>query len=433
MTVKLITTHIKEYISQHEIDNMAPFINTAHDLLNNKTGPGNNYLGWLTYPKTIGQKNIDEIISAANKIKKDSDVFIVIGIGGSYLGARAIIEMMKSPLYNNLVDKDTPDIYFAGTNIEPGYLKTLLKICENKDVSINVISKSGSTIEPGIAFRFFKNLLEKKYGKEGSRGRIFVTTDEHKGNLKNIANENNYQTFPIPNDIGGRFSVLTAVGLLPIAVAGIDIYELLNGAKSAIYDYSNPSISKNECYKYAAIRNCLYRKGKLIECLVNYDPSLSMFSEWFKQLFGESEGKDQKGIFPSSLNFSTDLHSLGQYIQDGYRNIFETVIDIKTPKEDLFIESESDNLDNLDFISNKNMSFVNRCALNGTVAAHTKGGIPNIIIEVSKLNEFNIGYLIFFFEKACAISGYMLGVNPFDQPGVEFYKKNMMSLLQSES
>ena len=432
MSCKLITNQISNFVSDHELDYLTPFVNTAHDLLNNKTGPGNDYLGWLDFPKSISQKNIDSIIKAAEKIKSDSDILIVIGIGGSYLGARAVIEMIKSPLYNNS-KKDTPDIYFAGTNISPSYLNSLLKICENKNVSINVISKSGSTVEPGIAFRIFREFLEEKYGKEEARSRIYVTTDEHKGNLKNLASQYKYQTFPIPSDVGGRFSVLTAVGLLPIAVAGIDIYEILNGAKAAIYDYNNPSLNKNDCYKYAAIRNCLYNKGKLIELLVNYDPCLNMFCEWFKQLFGESEGKDQKGIFPSSVNFSTDLHSLGQYIQDGNRILFETVIDVKSTANDLFIKPQDDDFDGLNFLSNQYMSFVNKCALDGTIAAHSKGGVPNIVIEVSEINEFNTGYLIFFFEKACAISAYLLGVNPFNQPGVEFYKKNMISLLKSDN
>lgn len=429
MSLKLLTNHIESFVSNHELENLVPFVNTAHELLHNKTGPGNNYLGWLDLPKNISLKIVDSIIEAANKIKNDSDILIVVGIGGSYLGSRAIIEMIKSPLYNS-INKKYPNIYFAGTNMSPSYLNSLLDICENKDVSINVISKSGSTIEPGIAFRIFREFLEKKYGKEESKSRIYITTDEHKGNLKDLANHNKYQTFPIPDDVGGRFSVLTAVGLLPIAVAGIDIYELLNGAKAAMYDYSNPFIFKNDCYKYAAIRNCLYKKNKLIELLVSYEPCLNIFCEWFKQLFGESEGKDQKGIFPASVNFSTDLHSLGQYIQDGNRILFETVLDIKSTKDDIIIKPETDDFDGLNFIANKTMSFVNRCALEGTVAAHTKGGVPNIILEIPEINEFNSGYLVYFFEKACAMSGYLLGVNPFDQPGVEFYKKNMMSLLR---
>lgn len=429
MSLKLSTKYAEKFVSSNELSNMSPFVNKAHELLTDKTGPGNDFLGWVDFPKNISNKTLESINAVAQKIQSDSDVLIVIGIGGSYLGARAVIEMLKSPLYNDLTQK-TPKIYFVGTNLSPSYLESILEICKNKDVSINVISKSGSTVEPGIAFRIFREFLESKYGVEGSKSRIYVTTDEHKGNLRTLANQNNYQTFSIPSNIGGRFSVLTAVGLLPIAVAGIDIYELLNGAKASMHDYNNPSIEKNDCYKYAALRNCLYRKGKAIELLVNYDPCLSMFCEWFKQLFGESEGKDHKGIFPSSVNFTTDLHSLGQYIQDGSRILFETVINVKTPSTDIFINNDPSDFDGLNFLANRNMSEVNRCAFEGTVAAHCEGGVPNIILEVPKLDEFNAGYLIFFFEKACAISGYLLGVNPFNQPGVEFYKKNMIALLK---
>lgn len=432
MPLKVLTNYINQFVAKHELDNLSPFISTIHELLENKTGPGNDYLGWLEFPKTIDQKVIDLIINSANKIKSNSNILIVIGIGGSYLGAKSVIEMMKSPFYNNIPNKSTPNIYFAGTNISPSYLNTLLEICKDQDLSINVISKSGSTLEPNIAFRVFKDLLENKYGKEESKSRIYITTDEHKGNLKSIADYYGYKTLPIPNNIGGRFSVLTAVGLLPIAVADIDIYELLNGAKSAIYEYSNPSIEKNDCYKYAAIRNCLYKKGKLIELLVNYDPCLNTFCEWFKQLFGESEGKDHKGIFPASASFSTDLHSLGQYIQDGNRILFETVMYVKSVANDLLIKPDPNNLDGLNFLSEQNMSEINRCAMEGTITAHTDGGVPNIILEIPKINEYNIGHLIFFFEKACAVSGYLLGVNPFNQPGVELYKKNMMSLLKTK-
>ncbi len=430
MNLKLCTDYVKEFVTNDELSNMSCFVQTAHQMINNKTGPGNDFLGWLDLPKKITEPTIDSILTAADKIKNDSDVLIVIGIGGSYLGARAVIELIKSPLYNNL-DKKTPDIYFAGTDICASNLNCLLEICKNKDVSVNVISKSGSTIEPGIAFRVFREFMEKKYGKENSKSRIYVTTDEHHGKLRDLANRNNYKTFPIPGDVGGRFSVLTAVGLLPIAVAGIDIYQLLSGAKNAIYDYNNPIIEKNDCYKYAALRNCLYRKGKLVELLVSYDSRFNMFAEWFKQLFGESEGKNQKGIFPASAVFSTDLHSLGQYIQDGSKILFETVLKVNSENNDLLIKHSQDNFDELNFLSNKNMSFVNQCAFEGTVTAHTEGGVPNIILKLDAINEFNVGYLIYFFEKACAMSGYLLGVNPFNQPGVEFYKKNMMNLLKS--
>lgn len=429
MSLKISTTHLSKFVSQNELNNLLPFINTAHKLLHNKTGPGNNFLGWLNLPETIDTKLINSIIETANKIKTDSDILIVIGIGGSYLGARAVIEMLKSPFYNNM-PKKTPDIYFAGTNISPSYLNTLLEICKGKDVSINVISKSGSTVEPGLTFRVFREFMENKYGKEESKSRIYVTTDEHKGNLKTLADHNNYKTFPIPDDVGGRFSVLTAVGLLPIAVADININYLLDGAKTAMNNLNNCSIEENDCYKYAAIRNCLYKKGKLVELLVSYSPYLNIFCEWFKQLFGESEGKDNKGIFPSSATFSTDLHSLGQYIQEGNRILFETVIDIKSTTNDLFLKLEENDFDGLNFLANQNMSVVNKCALEGTVLAHSEGGVPNIILEIPKLDEFYTGYLIYFFEKACAISGYLLGVNPFNQPGVEFYKKNMIALLK---
>ena len=429
MPLKISTAHLSKFVSQNELNNLSPFISTAHDLLHNKTGPGNNFLGWLKLPETIDSKLLDSITETANKIKNDSDILIVIGIGGSYLGARAVIEMLKSTFYNN-IQKNTPNIYFAGTNISPSYLNTLLEICKNKDISINVISKSGSTVEPGLAFRVFRKFMEDKYGKDGSKSRIYVTTDEYKGNLNKLAKHNNYKIFPIPDDVGGRFSVLTAVGLLPIAVAGININNLLNGAKTAMNDYNNCSLEKNDCYKYAAIRNCLYKKGKLIELLVSYNPYLNIFCEWFKQLFGESEGKHNEGIFPASAAFSTDLHSLGQYIQEGNKILFETVIDIKSTTDDLFLEVEENDFDGLNFLANQNMSIVNKCALEGTVLAHTEGGVPNIILEVPKLDEFYTGYLIYFFEKACAISGYLLGVNPFNQPGVEFYKKNMISLLK---
>ena len=440
VNLKLCTKHVEKFVSGQELNKMSSLINTVHEMLHSKTGPGSDFLGWMDFPQKMIDLSSDSscssgccvqtVLSVAEEIKKNSDVLIVIGIGGSYLGARAVIEMLKSPLYNNL-NKKTPDIYFAGTNISPSHLNSLLKICENKDVSVNVISKSGSTVEPGIAFRVFRNFMEQKYGKEGSKSRIYVTTDEHNGNLRKLAEQNNYKTFPIPADVGGRFSVLTAVGLLPIAVAGIDILQLLKGATAATNNFSNPILEKNDCYKYAALRNCLYHKGKHVELLVNYDHRFNMFAEWFKQLFGESEGKDQKGIFPSSATFSTDLHSLGQYIQDGSKILFETTIKVNSENNDLFIKSEPDDFDGLNFLSNKNMSFINQCAFEGTVCAHTEGGVPNIILELEKIDEFNAGYLIYFFEKACAISGYLLGVNPFDQPGVEFYKKNMINLLKS--
>ena len=351
----------------------------------------------------------------------------MIGIGGSYLGARAAIEFLKSPFYNNL-KKDTPDIYYVGNNINPTYLNEVISICEGRDFSVNVISKSGTTTEPALAFRVFKQLVEKKYGKDGAKDHIFATTDKAKGTLKSLSDTEGYETFVVPDDVGGRYSVLTAVGLLPIAVAGCDIEALMAGAAEAQKELT-ADFDNNDCYKYAALRNILYRKGKNVEMLVSYEPSFVTMAEWYKQLFGESEGKDNKGIFPSSAVFSTDLHSMGQYIQEGSRILFETVVDIKKPKQDFYLEPDAKNLDGLNFLTNQNMSVVNRKALEGVVLAHTDGGVPNMILEVEDVSEKSLGYLIYFFEKACAVSGYLLGVNPFNQPGVESYKKNMFALL----
>ena len=355
-------------------------------------------------------------------------MLLVIGIGGSYLGARAAIEALRSSLYNSL-KKDTPEIYFIGNTISPTYLNDIISLVKDRDFSVNIISKSGTTTEPALAFRVFREMLEKKYGEEGAKDRIFATTDAKKGTLKELSDAKGYETFVIPDNVGGRFSVLTAVGLLPIAVAGCDIDALMKGAESAMNSLNDPDINKNDCYRYAALRNMLYRKGRAVEMLVSYEPSFAMMSEWFKQLFGESEGKDGKGLFPTSAIFSTDLHSLGQFIQDGSDILFETVVQFDKAQKDFFIEKEASNGDGLNFLSDQNMSVVNRKAFEGTVLAHTEGNTPNIVIEVPELNEFELGYMIYFFEKACAISGYMLGVNPFDQPGVESYKKNMFALL----
>jgi glucose-6-phosphate isomerase len=419
-------------VSPDEMNVMQSFVRTAHELLHSKTGLGNDFLGWMNLPETIDPVILKSISESAEKIISDSEVLIVVGIGGSYLGARAVIEFLKTPFYNNMAKK-TPDIYFAGNNMSPSYIHTLLSICKDKNVSVNVVSKSGTTVEPGLAFRILRKFMEEKYGIEGARSRIYVTTDSHKGNLKTLADSNGYKTFPIPDDVGGRFSVLTSVGLLPIAVAGIDIHKILDGAKAAMVDFNDPDLSNNACYKYAALRNCLSRKGKLIEILACYDPSFAIFAEWFKQLFGESEGKDGKGIFPSSVIFSTDLHSMGQYIQDGNRILFETVLDIETPPEDIFIDVNEDNFDGLNFLANRNMSNVNRSAFEGTIMAHTDGGVPNIILQIPSVDEFNVGYLIYFFEKSCALSGYLLGVNPFNQPGVEHYKRHMINLLKQDN
>lgn len=426
VSIKLVTKYTDKFVNPHEYDACRTQITAAHNLVETRSGLGNDFLGWVDLPVNYDKDEFARIKAAARKIQSKADVLIVIGIGGSYLGARAAIELLKSPYYNNL-KKDTPDIYFVGNNISPTYLNEILSICEGKDICVNVISKSGTTTEPALAFRIFKKLLEDKYGKEEAKERIFATTDKARGTLKELSDAEGYETFVIADDIGGRYSVLTAVGLLPIAVAGCDIDAIMAGAQHSRELYSKDDM--NDCYKYAALRNILYRKGKSVEMLVSYDPAFGMMAEWFKQLFGESEGKDNKGIFPASATFSTDLHSLGQFIQDGSRIMFETVIDIKTPKQDLFLEDDKENLDGLNFLTNQNMSVVNRKAMEGTILAHTEGGVPNIVIDVDKLDEYNFGEMVYFFEKACAISGYMLGVNPFDQPGVESYKKNMFALL----
>ena len=426
MALKLVTKYADKFINSHELDAVRAQISAAHNTLVSKSGLGNDFLGWVDLPADYDKEEFERIKAAAKKIQEKADILIVRGIGGSYLGARAAIELLRSPYYNNL-KKDTPDIYFVGNNISPTYLNEILSICQGKDLCVNVISKSGTTTEPALAFRIFKKLMEDKYGKEEAKTRIFATTDKAKGTLKELSDAEGYETFVIADDIGGRYSVLTAVGLLPIAVAGCDIDKIMQGAQAAREAYSKDDM--NDCYKYAALRNILYRKGKSVEMLVSYDPAFSMMAEWFKQLFGESEGKDNKGIYPSSATFSTDLHSLGQFIQDGSRIMFETVVDIKNPKQDLFLEDDRDNLDGLNFLTGQNMSVVNRKAMEGTILAHTEGGVPNLVIEVERLDEHNFGELVYFFERACAISGYMLGVNPFNQPGVESYKKNMFALL----
>ncbi|HOO04965.1 MAG: glucose-6-phosphate isomerase [Ruminococcus sp.] len=427
MSLKLNTKYLADFINADEMAGIKSQVEAAAASLHSKSGLGNDFLGWVELPTAYDKDEFARIKAAAERIKKNSDILIVIGIGGSYLGARAAIELLKSPLYNNMA-KDTPDIYYVGNSINPTYLNEIIKLCEGKDFSVNVISKSGTTTEPALAFRIFKKMVEDKYGKEEAKNRIFATTDKARGTLKSLSDTEGYETFVIPDDVGGRFSVLTAVGLLPIAVAGCDIDALMKGAAKAQAELC-ADFDNNDCYKYAALRNILYRKGKSVEMLVSYDPSFVMMSEWYKQLFGESEGKDNKGIFPASVTFSTDLHSMGQYIQDGARIMFETVVDIKTPKTDLFLEPDAENLDGLNFLTNQNMSVVNRKAFEGTVLAHTEGGVPNIILELEDTTEESVGYMIYFFEKACAISGYVLGVNPFNQPGVESYKSNMFALL----
>ncbi len=428
MAIKLIEKFTVDFIHNGELENMQSVASSALELLNSKKGPGADFLGWVDLPVNYDKEEFEQIKIAAEKIKKSCDILVVIGIGGSYLGARAAIEFVKSPLYNNL-KKDTPDIYFAGNNISPTALTELLSICEGKDICVNVISKSGTTTEPAVAFRVFKALLTEKYGEDGARERIFVTTDKCRGTLKKFSDEAGYKTFVVPDDVGGRFSVLTAVGLLPIACAGIDIDAMMTGAADARSAYASSSIEENDALKYAAIRNILYRKGKSTEILVGYEPYMLMLNEWWKQLYGESEGKDGKGIFPASVVFSTDLHSLGQYIQDGQRNLFETVINVKNPGAQFTIPNDPLNVDGLNFISGKSLDFVNKTAMLATLIAHNDGGVPNIQIELDDRSAHTFGYIVYFFELACAVSGYMLGVNPFDQPGVEAYKKNMFALL----
>jgi glucose-6-phosphate isomerase len=434
----MIMTHIgfdykkaMPYIGEQEVNYLAPLVQAAHDQLHNKTGAGNDYLGWLNLPTDYDKEEFARIKQAAEKIKSDSDVLLVVGIGGSYLGARAAIEALTHSFFNVLSkeDRQAPQVFFVGNSISAPYLNQLMDAIKDKDVSVNVISKSGTTTEPAIAFRIFKKYLEEKYGVEEARKRIYATTDKEKGALKTLASKEGYASFVIPDDVGGRFSVLTAVGLLPIAAAGVDIDSIMSGAKQAQEELSNANLQENPAYQYAAVRNVLYNKGKTIELLVNYEPALQYFSEWWKQLFGESEGKDLKGLFPASANFSTDLHSLGQYVQEGRRDLFETVVQVKQPVSDVTIEAEEEDLDGLNYLAGQTVDQVNRKAFQGTLLAHTDGDVPNLVVEVPALDPFSFGYLVYFFEKACAISGYLLGVNPFDQPGVEAYKKNMFALL----
>lgn len=416
----------KDFISQEEIDNVSAQVSAAHKTINEKSGPGSDFLGWVDLPVDYDKEEFERIEKAAAKIRKDSDVLVVIGIGGSYLGAKAAIDFVTGPFYNYT---EKPQIIFAGNNISPNYLNSVIDCLDGKDVSLNVISKSGTTTEPAIAFRVLKKYLEDKYGKEEAKGRIYATTDKAKGALKNLADAEGYETFVVPDDVGGRFSVLTAVGLLPIAVCGADIKAMMKGAADARELYANDDLAANECYQYAAVRNILHRKGKSVEMLVNYEPELQYFIEWWKQLYGESEGKDGKGIFPAGASFSTDLHSMGQYIQDGRRLMFETVLYVEEPKRDLIIEEDAANVDGLNFLACKGMDYVNKKAFEGTYLAHNDGGVPNLVIKLKSLDEYTFGQLVYFFEKACGISGYMLGVNPFNQPGVESYKKNMFALL----
>ena len=428
MAVKLKEKYLAPFVSPKELEGIAPMVAAAARQVEEGSGLGNDFLGWVHLPTQHDKEEVVRIKAAAQRIQKDSDVLVVIGIGGSYLGARSAIELMKGTFYNSL-RKGCPEIIFAGCNISSAYMSQVLKMIEGRDFSVNVISKSGTTTEPALAFRVFRKLLIEKYGEKEAAKRIYCTTDKARGTLKGLADREGYETFVIPDDVGGRYSVLTAVGLLPIAVAGCDIDKILEGAAAAEKELAEPDLGKNDCYRYAALRNILYRKGKTTELFVTYEPAFTMMNEWLKQLFGESEGKDQKGIFPASVAFSTDLHSMGQFIQDGNRNLFETVVDIQKPAADYFIEKDPENLDGLNFLSGQEMSGVNRRALEGTILAHTQGGVPNMVLEVPDSGEYEYGYLVYFFEKACAVSGYLSGVNPFDQPGVEAYKKNMFALL----
>ena len=443
MSVALNTKHLSSFISEEEYAAIYPQVEAAHNQLEAKSGPGNDFLGWMYLPRDYDKEEFARIKKAAEKIKSDSDVLVVIGIGGSYLGARAAIEFLGHNFFNS-VSKDlrkAPEIYFVGNSISSNYLAGLVDVIGDRDFSVNIISKSGTTTEPAIAFRVFKKMLEEKYGKDGAAKRIYATTDKAKGALKNLATEEGYETFVVPDDVGGRFSVLTAVGLLPIAVSGADIDKLMEGAASGRKAALEADFEKNGAMQYAAVRNILLRKGKTVEVLANYEPSLHYVSEWWKQLYGESEGKDQKGIFPASVDLTTDLHSMGQFIQDGNRILFETVLNVEKSRAEIVINEEPVDLDGLNYLAGKNVDFINKSAMNGTILAHTDGSVPNLMVKIPAQDAYCLGQLFYFFEFACGgelfyffefacgVSGYLLGVNPFNQPGVESYKKNMFALL----
>ncbi len=429
MGITLKLNGVNNFVREDELSKIEPAVKMASDLLYSGKGVGNDFIGWVNLPFDYDKEEFNKMKIAAKKIQSNSDVLVVIGIGGSYLGGRAALDFINGNNYNNKKHPGLPDIYFVGNSISSDYLSDIIEMIGDRDFSINVISKSGTTTEPAIAFRIFKKMIEDKYGKEGAKERIFATTDKSKGALKSLADKEGYETFVITDDIGGRFSVLTPVGILLMAAAGIDVDAVMQGAADAATQYKDDDLMNNDCLKYAALRNILYRKGKAIEILANYEPSLTMFGEWYKQLYAESEGKDQKGIFPVSANFSTDLHSIGQFIQDGSRNLFETVLWVDKAKKDIVIEADSENLDGLNFLADKSIQYVNSKAYGGTYLAHIDGGVPTMVIEIEKADAYHFGQLVYFFEKALAISGYMLGVNPFDQPGVEAYKKNMFALL----
>ena len=429
MNLKL--DYSRSSVVEQEIAGLKNMVATAHEMLHEKSGLGNDFLGWIDLPVDYDKEEFDRIKAAAKSIQEKAEVLVVVGIGGSYLGAKATIEALSNAFYNLQAgdERKGPQILFAGHNISGTYLSQLMKYIENKEVCVNVISKSGTTTEPAIAFRVLKEFVENKYGKEEAKSRIFATTDQARGALRQLADTEGYETFVIPDDVGGRYSVLTPVGLLPIAAAGIDIDALMAGAADGREEYSNPNVDENTCYQYAAVRNALYNKGKTTEILVDYEPTMFFVAEWWKQLYGESEGKDNKGIFPAAVHFSTDLHSMGQYIQDGRRDIFETVINIENPDEDVTIKEDAANLDGLNYLAGETFNYVNQKAFEGTLLAHVDGGVPNVVVSMPKLDAFYFGKLMYFFEKACGISGYLLGVNPFDQPGVEAYKKNVFALL----
>ncbi|MET1014918.1 MAG: glucose-6-phosphate isomerase [Paenisporosarcina sp.] len=427
MTVSFKYNNVLSYMKNSEVENLSEFVKHAHNQIHQQKGPGSDYLGWVDWPVTYNKEEFARVKLAAKRIQQQSDALVVIGIGGSYLGSKAAIEALSHTFHNQI--KGNTEVYFAGQNISSTYIEHLLQVLEGKDISINVISKSGTTTEPALAFRIFRAYMEKKYGKEEAKNRIYVTTDQSKGSLRKLAVEEGYESFVIPDNIGGRYSVLTPVGLLPIAVAGLNIDQMMDGAEAAYHKYNNPVLATNESYQYAAVRNIFYNKGKSIELFVSYEPGLHYVAEWWKQLFGESEGKDEKGLFPASVNFTTDLHSMGQYVQEGRRLFIETVLQIKNSSIERTIQEDIDNIDGLNFLTGKTMDEVNKKAALGTTLAHIDGGVPNLLIELDELNEFTFGEMVYFFEKACAISGTLLGVNPFDQPGVEAYKKNMFALL----
>ena len=421
----------EQFIEEAELANIKGSVCVAKEMLVNKTGAGNDFLGWIDLPVDYDKEEFDRVKKAATKIKADSDVLLVIGIGGSYLGARAAIDFLRHSFYNNIEAKErkAPEIYFVGNSISSAYIKGLIDVIGDRDFSINMISKSGTTTEPAIAFRVFKEILENKYGKEAAAKRIYATTDKARGALKNLASEEGYESFVVPDDVGGRFSVLTAVGLLPIAASGADIDKLMEGAAAGRDLAINQSYEDNDALMYVAVRNILHQQGKSVEILANYEPSVHYVSEWWKQLYGESEGKDKKGIFPASVDFTADLHSMGQFIQDGTRIMFETILNIENSRDEIILKEEAVDLDGLNYLAGKTVDFVNKNAMNGTILAHTDGGVPNLVINIPEQNEYYLGQLFYFFEFACGVSGYVLGVNPFDQPGVESYKKNMFALL----